>query len=54
VKPLSQGEVAPRAEREKRARELLEVYVRSLEEVCCRAPRQWFNFYDFWDASREG
>jgi predicted LPLAT superfamily acyltransferase len=54
VKPLTQGEVVPRAEREKYARELLEAYARSLEEVCCRAPRQWFNFYDFWDADGEG
>ena len=53
VKPLSQGGVVPRAEREKRARELLEAYARSLEEACCRAPRQWFNFYDFWDAHGE-
>jgi len=53
VKPLSQGEVVPRAEREKRARALLEAYARSLEEACCRAPRQWFNFYDFWDAPAE-
>jgi predicted LPLAT superfamily acyltransferase len=54
VKPLSEGKVVPRAEREQSARELLEVYVRSLEEMCCRAPHQWFNFYDFWDAPREG
>ena len=54
VKPLTQGDVVPRAEREKRARELLEAYARSLEEACCRAPRQWFNFYDFWDAPAEG
>jgi len=54
VKPLTQGELVPRAEREKRARELLEAYARSLEEACCRAPRQWFNFYDFWDAQPEG
>jgi predicted LPLAT superfamily acyltransferase len=54
VKPLSQGEVVPRAEREKCAAELLEVYARSLEEACTRAPRQWFNFYEFWDAHREG
>ena len=54
VKPLTQGDVVPRAEREKRARELLEAYARSLEEACCRAPRQWFNFYDFWDAQPEG
>ena len=54
VKPLTQGELVPREEREKRARKLLEAYARSLEEACCRAPRQWFNFYDFWDAQREG
>jgi predicted LPLAT superfamily acyltransferase len=53
VKPITQGEVVPRPEREKRAREMLEAYARSLEEACRRAPRQWFNFYDFWDASRE-
>jgi predicted LPLAT superfamily acyltransferase len=53
VKLLTQGEVVPRAEREKRAQELLETYARSLEEACCRAPYQWFNFYDFWDAHRE-
>ena len=53
VKPLTQGEVVPHAEREKRARELLEAYARSLEEACCRAPLQWFNFYDFWDAHGE-
>ena len=54
VKPLSEGEVVPRAEREKRAQELLEAYARNLEEACCRAPRQWFNFYDFWDTPGAG
>jgi predicted LPLAT superfamily acyltransferase len=53
VKPLTPGEVVPRAEREERAREMLEAYARSLEQGCCRAPHQWFNFYDFWDAHRE-
>jgi predicted LPLAT superfamily acyltransferase len=53
VTPFTQGRFAPRAEREKCARELLETYARSLEEACLRAPRQWFNFYEFWDASRE-
>ena len=50
VKPLTQGQIVPRAEREQRARELLAAYARSLEEACCRAPYQWFNFYDIWDA----
>ena len=53
VKPLTLGEVVPRAEREKRAQELLEAYARSLEEACSRAPYQWLNFYDFWGAHRE-
>jgi predicted LPLAT superfamily acyltransferase len=38
----------PRAEREKYARELLERYVRLLEQGCQEHPFQWFNFYDFW------
>jgi predicted LPLAT superfamily acyltransferase len=54
VKPITHGELVPRAEREKRARELLEAYARNLEEACCRVPRQWFNFYDFWDGHPEG
>ena len=53
VQPLTPGELVPRARREQRAQELLEAYVRSLEEACRRAPHQWFNFYDFWDADRK-
>ncbi len=53
VEPLTLGEVVPRAEREGRAQELLEAYARCLEQACCRAPSQWFNFYDFWDAEAE-
>lgn len=30
------------------ARQLAEYYVRSLEEVVSKHPRQWFNFYKFW------
>lgn len=29
--------------------ELLNAYVASLEEVVRNYPRQWFNFYDFWN-----
>jgi predicted LPLAT superfamily acyltransferase len=53
VKVLSEGERVPRGQREKRARELLEAYVRTLEQACCRAPLQWFNLYDFWGAQAE-
>ena len=27
-------------------------YADRLEEVCRRAPDNWFNFYDFWDEFR--
>lgn len=54
VKVLTEGDVVSRAEREKRAGELVHAYARSLEEACCRAPYQWFNFYDFWEAPRAG
>lgn len=30
---------------------LAEQYVRSLEELLARYPRQWFNFYKFWNAN---
>lgn len=29
--------------------ELMQQYIRSLERVVRRYPRQWFNFYEFWD-----
>jgi predicted LPLAT superfamily acyltransferase len=31
---------------------LLRAYVQRLEAYCCRAPYQWFNFFDFWDDER--
>jgi predicted LPLAT superfamily acyltransferase len=53
VKVLSEGERVPRGQREQRARALLESYVRGLEQACSRAPLQWFNLYDFWEAQAE-
>ena len=53
VKVLSEGERVPRGQREQRARALLEAYVRGLEQACSRAPLQWFNLYDFWEAPAE-
>ncbi len=35
-------------DRGRRARELCASYAARLEHYCARAPRQWFNFYDFW------
>jgi predicted LPLAT superfamily acyltransferase len=48
IRPLGDSRV-PRAEREKRARELQAAFVAELERYCCRAPYQWFNFYDYWE-----
>ncbi|MCL4685735.1 hypothetical protein KJ059_13415 [Myxococcota bacterium] len=44
----------PRAERDRRAHELLTRYVALLEEVCVRYPFQWFNFFDFWEDEGRG
>lgn len=37
------------AEETRDERRLIDRYVASLEEVVRRYPRQWFNFYRFWD-----
>lgn len=50
LRPLVPGGFVPRAERDKRAAELLEAYVALLERYCLELPLQWFNFYQFWDA----
>lgn len=38
-------------DRDSQLREWVEAYVRELEAVARAYPYQWFNFYDFWDAS---
>lgn len=45
------GPPAARSERQSKARDLLESYVARLERYCAIAPRQWFNFYDFWSGT---
>ena len=32
--------------------ELLQQYAQSLERVVTKYPRQWFNFYDFWNTNK--
>lgn len=49
MRPIAPPERPPRAERDKRARELLARYAALLEETCQRHPLQWFNFFDFWE-----
>lgn len=42
----------PRGGREAALRELVQRYADRLEAFCRRAPDNWFNFYDFWEASK--
>lgn len=53
AKTLHAGGRVPPGQRAARARELLEAYVAELELGCRRAPRQWFNYFDFWPPAVE-
>jgi predicted LPLAT superfamily acyltransferase len=39
----------PQPERKITPESLLEQYAKSLERIVAKYPRQWFNFYDFWN-----
>lgn len=39
----------PQLERKITPESLLEQYAKSLEKIVAKYPRQWFNFYDFWN-----
>ncbi len=41
----------PKIEGKITTEELMEEYVKSLERIVKKYPRQWFNFYDFWKIS---
>lgn len=40
-----------RAQRDQAVRETLEKYVATLERHCKASPYNWFNFFDFWEAT---
>jgi predicted LPLAT superfamily acyltransferase len=44
------AEAVPRAAREAAIGQALHRYAGRLEHFCRKAPYNWFNFYDFWDA----
>ncbi|AOZ09532.1 acyl-CoA synthetase [Cupriavidus malaysiensis] len=44
----------PRRDRDAEIEAALARYVAALERHCRAAPRNWFNFYDFWQDSRSG
>jgi predicted LPLAT superfamily acyltransferase len=50
LEAFSPGEHAPREQRDAAVQRLLERYVARLEHHARRAPYNWFNFYDFWQA----
>ena len=45
---LSEGGKVKRFEREAFIRKTAERFAKRLEYYTCKAPLQWFNFYDFW------
>ena len=52
LESFSPGARVPRETREAAATRSLERYVARLEHYARRAPYNWFNFYDFWQAGR--
>lgn len=38
----------PRKDRQQALQTTIQQYAQQLEQVACRYPLQWFNFYDFW------
>jgi predicted LPLAT superfamily acyltransferase len=51
MEKLADRIVLPRKDRASALREYLKTYAERLEHYACKAPHQWFNFYDFWDGS---
>ncbi len=50
--PFADVVVLPRKQRQAHLEELVQRFATRLEDLCRRAPDNWFNFYDFWrDAS---
>jgi len=47
IKQLSDGHYSSR-NRDKKMQELLNQYVKAIEEIVDRYPHQWFHFYEFW------
>jgi len=52
LEPFSEGVPVPRGARDAAAADAAQRYAARLEHYARRAPYNWFNFYDFWDAGR--
>ncbi len=46
--PLAERVVLPRGRREQAVADYAKLYAQRLEVYCRKAPRNWFNFYEFW------
>jgi len=53
IEPFSEQIILQRKHREQQIKEWLTRYTEKLEEICCRFPYQWFNFYDFWSLTQK-
>jgi predicted LPLAT superfamily acyltransferase len=49
VEPLAERVVLPRGERQAALAAHAQRFADALERRCLAAPRQWFNFFDFWE-----
>jgi predicted LPLAT superfamily acyltransferase len=47
--PLQVTRTRNKAEEEKNIQELLNTYVKALEQMVMKYPEQWFNYYEFWE-----
>lgn len=48
LEPFAEQIVLKRVERQQQLEQLAVRYAQRLEYYCCKAPLQWFNFFDFW------
>lgn len=46
--PFAEQIILPRKTRQQALINIVTHYAQQLEQVACRYPMQWFNFYDFW------
>jgi len=53
VEPFADTITLPRRERPAALRHMIERYAQRLEHYCLLAPKQWFNFFDFWSRADE-
>ena len=49
TKPVLLNSTLTKQEKYQEAKNLLKLYVRSLEKIVMQYPTQWFNYYQFWN-----